>query len=69
SVVRGSGAIAVLDLNGGILRANQDQTNFLNGFTALTVGAEGAWFDTNTHAVTIGTDFSGSSRFDKLGLG
>lgn len=69
SVVKGKGSIAVLDLNGGILRANRDQTNFLNGFTALTVGAEGAWFDTNTHAVTIGTDFAGSSRFDKLGLG
>lgn len=69
SVIRGIGATAILDLNGGILRANRDEANFLNGFTALTVGAGGAWFDTNAHDIIIGTDFSGTSSFNKLGLG
>ncbi|HWK94814.1 MAG TPA: autotransporter outer membrane beta-barrel domain-containing protein [Pseudolabrys sp.] len=69
SVIRGAGATTVLDLNGGILRANRNEANFLNGFTALTVGAGGAWFDTNGHDIGIGTNFSGGSSFDKLGLG
>jgi outer membrane autotransporter protein len=68
SVVQGAGA-ATLDLNGGVLRATQDQTDFLSGFTALTVGAEGAWFDSNGHDIGIGTDFTGSSTFNKSGLG
>ncbi len=69
SVIHGLGATAILDLNGGILRANRNETNFLNGFAALTVGAEGAWFDTNSYDIAIGTDFSGTSSFNKLGLG
>lgn len=69
SVIRGLGTTAILDLNGGILRANRDEANFLNGFTALAVGAEGAWFDTNAHDIAIATNFSGSSSFNKLGLG
>lgn len=69
SVIKGAGATAILDLNGGILRANRDEANFLNGFTTLTVAAGGAWFDTNAHDIGIGTNFSGSSSFNKLGLG
>ena len=69
SVIKGSGATAVLNLNGGILRATRDETNFLNGFGALAVGAEGAWFDTNTHNINISTVFTGASSFNKLGLG
>lgn len=69
SVIRGNGAIAVLNLNGGILRATRDETNFLNGFGALTVGAEGAWFDTNSHNINISTVFTGTSSFNKSGLG
>lgn len=69
SVIRGLGATADLDLNGGILRANRNEANFLDGFAALTVGAEGVWIDSNTYDIEIGTDFSGSSSFNKLGLG
>ncbi|TWC63648.1 autotransporter outer membrane beta-barrel domain-containing protein [Herbaspirillum sp. SJZ099] len=69
SVIKGTGAAAILNLNGGILRATRNETNFLNGFSALTVGAEGAWFDTNTHNIDIGTVFTGTSTFNKLGLG
>ena len=69
SVIRGLGSTVVLDLNGGILRATRDETNFLNGFATLTIGAGGAWFDSNAHDIAISTDFSGTSSFNKLGLG
>lgn len=69
SVIKGAGGSAVLDLNGGILRARKDEANFLNGFESVTVAAGGAWFDTNGYDIAIATDFSGSSRFDKLGSG
>lgn len=68
SVIAGAGAVN-LDLNGGVLRANRNEGNFLNGFAALTVGAEGAWFDTNAHTISISTDFTGTSTFNKLGAG
>ncbi|HEY4136518.1 MAG TPA: autotransporter outer membrane beta-barrel domain-containing protein [Alphaproteobacteria bacterium] len=60
---------AFLNLNGGILRATRSQPGFLQGFDALTVGAEGAWFDTNGFDISVDSDFSGSSSFNKLGLG
>ena len=69
AVIKGSGASAVLDLDGGILRANRNEDNFLDGFASVAVAAGGAWFDTNGYDIAIDTDFSGSSRFDKLGLG
>ncbi len=69
SAVNAGAGTATLNLNGGILRATQDSADFLNGFVALTVGAGGAWFDTNTHDITVGTSFSGTSSFNKLGLG
>lgn len=68
SVIQGAGA-ATLDLNGGILRATRNASNFLNGFTALTVGAEGAWIDSNAHDINIDTAFTGTSTFNKLGAG
>lgn len=69
SVIQGVGTTTILDLNGGILRANRDEADFLSGFTALTVNTGGAWFDTNAHDIGIATDFSGTSSFNKLGLG
>jgi len=68
SVINGAGA-GLLDLNGGILRALRDEPDFLNGFSALTVGTQGAWFDTNGHDIAVATSFSGSSGFNKLGAG
>lgn len=69
SVNAGAGTVN-LDLNGGILRANRNEASFLNGFTTgLTVGAEGAWFDTNTYTIGISTAFTGTSTFNKLGAG
>ncbi|HWV17987.1 MAG TPA: autotransporter outer membrane beta-barrel domain-containing protein [Rhodocyclaceae bacterium] len=68
SVIAGAGTVN-LDLNGGVLRANRNEGNFLNGFAALTVGAEGAWFDTNAHDIGVSTAFTGTSTFNKLGAG
>lgn len=68
AVVKGLGNVT-LNLNGGILRANRDESDFLSGFATQAVGAGGAWFDTNTHEVGVGTAFSGSSSLTKLGAG
>ncbi|MNJ94473.1 AIDA-I autotransporter precursor [compost metagenome] len=69
SVNAGAGTVN-LDLNGGILRATRNEASFLNGFTTgLTVGAEGAWFDSNTYTIGISTAFTGTSTFNKLGAG
>ncbi len=68
AVVRGTGT-ATLNLNGGILRANKDQATFIQGFTTLEAGSEGAWFDTNGFNIGVATDFTGSAGFYKLGEG
>ncbi|MGS1109195.1 autotransporter family protein [Achromobacter anxifer] len=68
SVIKGAGD-ATFNLDGGILRANRDEANFLKGFSTQAVGSGGAWFDTNGHDVGVATAFSGTSRFNKLGAG
>ena len=49
---------SVLNINGGILRASAHQSDFLKGFTALTLGVEGAYFDTNGYNMGVGTAFA-----------
>nr|WP_304528813.1 autotransporter outer membrane beta-barrel domain-containing protein [Achromobacter sp. MFA1 R4] len=68
SVIKGDGA-ANLYLDGGILRATRSTADFLVGFSTQAVGAEGAWFDTDTHDVGVNSAFSGTSSFNKLGAG
>ncbi|CAB3860385.1 autotransporter family protein [Achromobacter denitrificans] len=68
SVIKGAGNVTV-NLDGGILRANRDEANFLKGFATQAVAAGGAWFDTNGHEVGVGTAFSGTSVLNKLGAG
>ncbi len=68
TVVHGSGT-ATLNLDGGILRATWNASDFLEGFTTLSGGAEGVWFDTNGHQVGIRTAFIGAAGFNKLGAG
>ncbi|ARP93276.1 autotransporter family protein [Bordetella genomosp. 13] len=68
SVVHGEGT-AALNIDGGILRALRNQSDYLNGFATQAVGAEGAWFDTDSYDVVINTGFSGTSSFNKLGGG
>ncbi|WP_088159684.1 autotransporter family protein [Achromobacter xylosoxidans] len=68
SVIKGAGD-ATFNLDGGILRANRDEGNFLNGFDTQAIGSGGAWFDTNGREVGVSTAFSGASLFNKLGAG
>ncbi len=56
-VTKGAGT-STLSINGGILRASAHQSDFLKGFTALTLGAEGAYFDTNGYNIGLGTAFA-----------
>lgn len=68
AVEAGPGSVT-LDLDGGVLRAIRDEADFLTHFAALSVGSEGAWFDSNTHDIGIATAFAGNSTFNKLGAG
>lgn len=68
AVVHGAGNVT-FNLDGGVLRANRNEANFLRGFATQAVGAEGAWFDTNTYEVGVSTALSGTSSLNKLGAG
>jgi len=68
SVIKSAGN-ATFNLNGGVLRANRDEADFLNGFSTQAIGSEGAWFDTNGYEVGVMTAFSGTSNLNKLGAG
>ena len=54
-VFEGSGSGTVL-LNGGTLRARDNEADFLGGFEVgdVTTGTGGAFFDSNGHAIGIG---------------
>ncbi|WP_253252537.1 autotransporter outer membrane beta-barrel domain-containing protein [Variovorax boronicumulans] len=66
SVAVGAGA-GTLDLDGGILRATASSSDFLQNISALTLGAGGAYFDTNGHDITVGTRFA-SGKGQSSGL-
>lgn len=68
SVNKGDGG-ATLNLDGGILRALRNTSDFLVGFNTQAVGSEGAWFDTGTYDVGVNSAFSGTSSLNKLGAG
>jgi fibronectin-binding autotransporter adhesin len=69
-LISGPGS-ATLNLNGGILRATQDQSDYLSGFSTLAVGSEGVWFDTAGFDISVDTAFQSvlPSSFNKLGAG
>ena len=67
-IVAGPGS-ATLNLNGGMLRAARDEIKYLDGFTTLTIGSNGAFIDSNRHNIGIATDLSGSGGLTKLGTG
>jgi autotransporter-associated beta strand protein/T5SS/PEP-CTERM-associated repeat protein len=62
---------ATIDLDGGILRASANQTNFLQGFAPgdMTLGAGGGIFDTNAFEVTVGAVIDGAGALTKRGEG
>ena len=66
----GSGMGAVT-LDGGVLRANTDQNNFLLGYEAgdVTIEDGGAFIDSNGHEIGIGTDLAGTGALTKQGAG
>ncbi|MEG2047358.1 MAG: ESPR-type extended signal peptide-containing protein, partial [Comamonas sp.] len=49
---------STLVFDGGILRASAHQSDFLKGFTGLTLEAGGAYFDTNGYDIGVGTAFA-----------
>jgi len=71
-IISGSGTGgSTLILDGGILRATGNQTNFLRNFTSgqLLMGAGGAFIDSNGFDITIGTVLEGSGAVEKIGAG
>ncbi len=58
-------------LDGGMLRATADESDFLSGFDAgeVRIDAGGAWFDNNGHDVGIQTDLQGAGGLTKIGAG
>jgi len=69
-VIKGAGT-ARFNWNGGILRANGNEANFLRNMTSsdIVIDSAGAYFDTNTYNVGINAVLNGSGGLSKLGLG
>lgn len=69
-VEKGTGN-ARLDFDGGILRATSDEAEFLRNFDAgdVTIGAGGAFIDSNGHDIGIATSLVGTGDLTKLGSG
>ena len=71
--IRKAGSSAVVNLNGGVLRAGAGARNdFLSGVDSATVLSGGATFDTNGSSVTISqalADGGGGGGFVKQGAG
>ena len=70
-IVQKQDGAGTLTLDGGMLRANADEQDFLSGFSAgdVQIGAGGAWFDNNGHDVRIQTDLQGVGGLTKIGAG
>ncbi|CAD5255324.1 Outer membrane autotransporter protein (fragment) [Bosea sp. 62] len=68
-VMRFGSGTAVVELNGGILRAMANQANFITGFTTLTIGTNGAFFDSNGFSIGVSTSFDGTGGLTKQGAG
>jgi len=60
-----------ITLDGGLLRATQDDSNFFTGFGArdVTLGANGGVIDTNGHNIGIAPRFVGTGGLAKDGAG
>ena len=69
-VIKGNGNAAVL-LDGGVLQARGNQSDFLSNFSAgdITAGAGGAWFDSNGFDIGITAPLSGPGGLHKIGTG
>ena len=69
-VMRGPG-FGIFNINGGILRATADQTQFLQyfGFGTLILGSEGGSIDTNGRSIATDAPLQGPGSLTKSGLG
>lgn len=69
-IVKGTGT-ATININGGILQARANESDFLSGFAAgeVTIGEEGAIVDTQAFSVGIATALSGTGGLTKVGSG
>lgn len=69
-ITKGAGN-ATLNLDGGILQASASQASFLNGFSAgdVTIGAGGAFIDTNGFDVGIAAPLGGTGGLTKQDTG
>ncbi|WP_167518119.1 autotransporter domain-containing protein [Brucella pseudintermedia] len=69
-VARGRGA-AVFTIDGGVLRANGDEIDYLRNFRAgdVIVGAGGAFIDSNGFNIGIGAELWGLGGLTKIGSG
>lgn len=66
-----NGSLAAINFNGGVLRANGDNSDFLSNFDdgEAVVRSGGAFIDSNGYNVTINTDLAGTGMLTKLGNG
>jgi fibronectin-binding autotransporter adhesin len=66
-----NGSLAAINFNGGVLRANGDNADFVSNFDdgEAVVRSGGAFIDSNGYNVTINTDLAGIGALTKLGNG
>uniref|UniRef100_A0A9E8A7L7 Autotransporter domain-containing protein n=1 Tax=Bosea sp. NBC_00436 TaxID=2969620 RepID=A0A9E8A7L7_9HYPH len=57
------------NLNGGILRARINTSSFFDSVGVQTIGANGAFFDSNGNNIGISASFDGTGGLTKLGAG
>ncbi|MFC4174540.1 autotransporter domain-containing protein [Microvirga sp. GCM10011540] len=69
--VEKGGGSATLNLNGGILRATADEGDYLRGFDGggVTIGAGGAYVDTDGRSIGISAGLAGTGDLTKTGIG
>lgn len=71
SQIRGSLGTASVTIDGSLVRATQDNDDFVSGFgtQAIAIGANGATIDTDGHAIGIAAQFGGAGGLFKSGAG
>lgn len=71
SHIRAGLGTANLTIDGGIVRATQDNSDFIAGFGTQEafIGANGAVIDTNDHDIGIAAQFGGTGGLTKTGAG
>ena len=64
-----SAGSATFNLNGGILRATNNEADYLQGFTTQTIGANGVVFDSNGYDIGVQASLDGAGGLTKQGAG